>query len=815
MRTTSPLLARWACLLAVLLSFGCNRAHFARAGDQAWRDDRPAEALASWRESLRREGKILSPRERMDVKDSIARAVERLAQPAMRAATAATARGDGERALDILLPLFAGKGLFDNLDAEHLNQARRRLMQPIREALTVAAGIDVAALESGAAIEEAGAKIKSLAKRLEIVRSSDRRELEQMLDDLATPALNRGWTLVQRLLERGRTVEGCAFADRVASVRPNDQTQQARRKAAYSQALQAQRALLAKVPASMPGLRWAAGELVRRFGGSGEGQIVDELRRVQYQVGNQAVCTDLGSALGSALRRGSSGVLVTVDVEVPSCSARERSWQTRERVNWTEVRERDVPYVERYTEYVSRQQCKYVQVYANTTCSSYYAGNGVTKQTCRDNYSTMQRCSTVSEPVTRERRGVRRERYQVQRTTMRVNSHYAAAFSASGRVTLRWPGGETSLPISFSDSSQDYGYSDEAGSRRANVTSISSMKSSLVAGVARQVHGHDAQALRPKAIGLRNEADAAYAQQAKELGLDRALQAHLLGISLRSQDVALVGAWLELPPSVAASPGSWGSASSQVAIRGEEGGTAQAAAARTNADSGKRSGGLGALFGGQIDDDATTPVERLVDPRLPRPDRALVRTYEELRGTAFDDEREFQRSQFTLRSSVGSSPLDAGRLGLGLGAQLTLEGAVRLDVGGDLERADLGTRSFWFGLAIGTFRDEQGGQFGVHARYGRYDLAARAGSPLPSVSTARSMSALDFGLSGRIGEHIGLLYDINLNALAWLGDDKLAHYHKQSLGLFVRVWRVQVEGSAQYWLGGGGFRWNAAVAFAF
>lgn len=812
MRTSTPL---GMLLLMAVLALGCNRAHFAIAGDRAWRDDRPAEALASWRESLRREGKILSPRERMDVRDSIAKAVDRLSQPALRAATAATARGDGERALDILLPLYAGQGLYGHLDHEHLSQARLRLLQPIREGMTVAAGIDVAALESGAAIEEAGAKIKALAKRLEIVRGGERRELEEMLDDLATPALNRGWTLVQRLMERNRTVEACAFADRVAAVRPQDSTQQARRKAAYSQALQLQRAVLAKVPSSMPGLRWAAGELVRRFGGSGEDRIVDELRRVQYRAGSQSVCSDLGGAIGSAVQRGSGGVEVTVDINVPSCNGRERSWQTRQRVSWTEMREREVPYVERYTEYVSRQECKYVQVYANTTCSSSYAGNGVTKRTCRDNYSTMQRCSTVSEPVTRERRGVRRERYGVQRSTMRVNTHYETGFSASGRVTLRWAGGEASVPISFSESSQDYGYSDEAGSRRANVTSVSSMKSSLVAGIARQVHGHDSQALRPKAIGLRGEADTAYSSQNKELGLDRAILAYLLGISLRSQDVAVVGSWLELPPSLASAPGSWGSASSQVAIRGEEGGAAQAPAARTKADAARRSGGLGALFGGKIDDDANTPVERLVNPRLPRPDKALVRTYDELRGTSFDDERDFERSQFTLRTGIASAPLDAGRLGLSLSAQLTLQAAVRLDVGGDVERADRGTRAFWFGLAAGSFYADQGGQFGVHARYGRYDLAARTGAALPSVSMARSMSAFDIGTAGRIGKFFGLLYEFNLNALAWLGDEKLAHYHKQALGLFVRVWRVQLDGSAQYWLGGGGFRWNAGVSFSF
>ena len=91
MRPSAQLLLL-TCILAVL---GCNRAHFARAGDQAWRDDRPAEALASWRESLRRERSILSSRERMDVQDSIAKAVDKLALPALRAASAATARGDG------------------------------------------------------------------------------------------------------------------------------------------------------------------------------------------------------------------------------------------------------------------------------------------------------------------------------------------------------------------------------------------------------------------------------------------------------------------------------------------------------------------------------------------------------------------------------------------------------------------------------------------------------------------------------------------------------------------------------------------------
>ena len=479
------------------------------------------------------------------------------------------------------------------------------------------------------------------------------------------------------------------------------------------------------------------------------------------------------------------------------------------------MRERDVPYVERYTEYVSRKECKMVSVYANTTCSSYYAGNGVTKQRCHDNRSMMQRCSTVSVPVTRERLGVRRERYQVQRSTMRVNNHSATAFQASGRLTLRWPGGEASVPVSFSDSSQDYGYRDEAGSRNASVTSVSSMKSSLISAVARAVHGHDAQALRPKALGLRAEADAAYAQSNKELGLDRALQAHLLGIGLRGPDVALLGSWLELPPSVAASPSSMGSPSSRVAIRGEEGGAEQAAAARTKADASKRSGGLGALFSGKIDDDASNPAEQLVNPRLPRPDKALLGTYADLRGTAFDDDREVDRSRLELRSSIGSAPLDDSRLALSLSALLTIDTAVQIHLGGDLERANLGTRAFWLGVSAGVFRGDEGGQFGVHGRYARYDLAARAGATLPTDRRSRSLSAFDIGVNGMVGKHVGLIYDFNLNVLDWLGDDALSHFHKQSLGLFARIGRVQIDGSAQYWAGGGGLRWNAGLSFAF
>lgn len=786
------ILAAWLVAAAALSLGACSRAHYAVAGDRAWRDGDAAGALAHWRAALRHERSLIDEAERRTIEERVGEAVEQLLRPALAAAQAATARGDGARALEILLPLYARKGLLRYLAEPELPAARQRLLDPIRAALTVEAGIDVKALEeNSSAIVEAGERIKALSQRLKVVAERDRAPLEAMLDDLATPALERGWQIVDRLLREGRLVEAISFAHRILSVRPQDSGQRARHQASLSRARQAQQRLLDAIPRDRPGLRWAAGELVRRFGGAGEPGVEAELRKVSYRVAGGQICPDLGNSLASALQRGSGGVAVELEVMVGSCQASDRRWETRERIAWNEERTREVPYVERYTEYVSRQKCEYVQVYANTTCHTDYYTK---RQVCRDNSSTMQRCRTVSEPVTRERRGTRIERYTVRRTGIRTNYHQATGFVAQGSVTLRWPGGGSSVPFSYRDSSQDYAFRDEAGQRSASVRSVDAMKRQAIDQLRGRVHGHDGQALQPKAAGLRAAAGDA------DLALDRALQAFLLGTALRPAEVAHLSRWLNLPAQVAAAPRSYANGGDQVAIRGE----------RPAAQSGgkrKADGGMASLFGGGMDEDNHTPVQRLIDPSLPEPDRGLARMYQELSQTAFSARDRRAHTVMELRLGGAQAPLDASKIGLSLQASLAVAHALRLELGGDIERAGLGTRGVSAGVALGLFDPAAGGQVGWHLRYSRQDVTGAA------AGAARGHSALDVGLRGRFGSVVGLAYEFNFNIARLAGDDSLAHWHRQTAALFLSIGRVALEGGGSYWVSGGGWRWHAAVVF--
>ncbi|MCB9738929.1 MAG: hypothetical protein H6747_06650 [Deltaproteobacteria bacterium] len=803
LRHVAALTGTLLTLVLALGSAGCSRAFFSHSGDAAHERGETAQALVDWLQARRRERHLMNARERRALDEKITAAIDRLSVAAIQGAERAMRSGDGDRALDILLPLYAGKGLWRHYPSDGIEAARARVVGEIREALSVAAGIDLQALtgDSGA-IDEAGARIRALGQRLQIVPRRYRGPLSEALSDLAGPTLERGWDLVRSLLGEERTLEAYTLAERLAGVLPDDRSQAARRDSARSHARQIHERRAAKVCGTAPGLCWAELELARRFGGRGGDAVRAQLRRVHYDVGSVTACSELQSGLRSALKQGSGGVGVTLTVQFGPCQQRADRWQTRKRVSWIEERIREVPYVETYTTYESQRKCEYYQRYANQTCTTSYVGNGYSRRTCRNNYTTAQRCRNVSVPVKRTRRGIRRVVDRIRHTITRVIDHERHAFAVSGTIAARWPGGETTLPFRYANQSEDSGYDDKAGRDPLSVTRVPQMRSAAIAAAAKLAHGLDQRALQPLAQSLRGKADEAAGRGDAVGAVDLALQAYLVGAGLHGSDAGRIAQVLKLPAEVAGGPGTWGRhrAVRLVAKNGASKAPARKARRATPAYDPLAAlvGGEGSRAGG---DASNIDPKRLVDPELPEPDRATRRRYEALSETAFVQERERDESYLELRLHGGPTVTRPSLLGLRLGADAVVFGVARFEAGGEIDPLNLGIGGLHFGAMIGTWKTEEGALTGFGLRYERQDTATT------------SHSALNVRVAGRGGGRFGFWWDFNLNLARWFGDDALAHYHPLGAGLFLDFVIGRIEAGGYWYAGGGGVRWTAALVF--
>ena len=788
--------------VAATLACACNTAHYGDAGHAAWQRGDAKLALANLRAARKTERHLLSAAQRRRLDAELAEVSHHLARPALRAAAVAIEAGDGGRALDILLPLYGGRGLYSSLTNPALRSAREKMLPLVGQAIAAASGVDLRALSSGeGAVAAVSERVSSVRERIERnVDRGARRPLLDLLGDVARPVLAKGWQLVDAHLLAARTEAAVALAFRLAAVFPDDRELQSNRQRTLRRASSHHQAR-ARANAAYPGIQWAHLALSGRYGGPSHeaAALQSRLRAATFRVESYAGCAELAGLVRSSLSHGVGGVPITVDVQLGRCRTVDRTWQTRKRVSWTEQRTRQVRVQERYTAYETERKCKYVQVYANTTCTTSYVGNGYSRRTCRPNYSSMQRCHNESRPVTRTRWVMRTQRYTVRLSLIRVTSWYETALQVSGRAVVRWPGGGVTLPYSFAAGLKDHGFRDQAGSRQARRLPMGTMRTAAAQRLARAVHATHGAALRPKAAQLRRRALLA-AEAGDDLhAVDFALQAWLLGGALQRADGQRFAATLQIPLALAAQPSSW-SRSSQQRLTSR-------ATGRTTGRPKPMSLHMDQAF--RMGDGP--PASELVSPRLPEPDRAIRHLYRELAPTAWAAGRRAERVG-SVRVDAGPSPLAADRLHVSLRSGLRLTDQLRLSGGVDLAPLGLGTRGWEVGLDFGALARRRGAfSSGVGVRYGSH---ATVDAPGMTGSTLRS-SNLDVSYFFRAGGVVGFWARFALNLASWLGDDALQHYHPQSAGLDLHVGPLELRAGGTWHAGGGGLRWRAGVGVHF
>ena len=548
----------------------CSTTHLATAGDEAWRRGDAARALSNWRQARRYEGHLMSRQGRGQLERNIADAVGQLALPALQAASEAVDDGKGKRGLRILLPLYAGRGLYKNLHRAHLATARGQLKPLIGEAIAAAAGVNLKMLAQGqGAVNSASERVKGVRRLIEReVGSRLSGPLVHMLENVARPALRKGWQLVAEHLKAARTAQAIGRAQTLALVFPKDRALQRKRAAARSRAAAHHRKRAATYR-GRPGLAWAHHALAARYGGGRRAAdtIRNRLRAVSFRVTAYSGCGEMGGVIRGALQRGNSGIPITAQVRVTGCRSRNRSWTTKKRVSWLEWRTRQIKVREWYTAYENKRKCRYVQVYANTTCTTRYVGNGMSRRTCRPNYSSMQRCTNVSVPVRRQRTVTKTQRYQVRLSLLRTISWYETALQVAGQAVISWPGGSRTVPFSYRNGARDHGFSDRAGRRNARRVPAQSMRSQAAGQLASRVHGLHNAALQPKAAELARKAQAAATAGDKVAAADLGLQAWLVGGRLVGTGGRQLAELLVIPIGVASKPGGWMNQKGRIAYR--------------------------------------------------------------------------------------------------------------------------------------------------------------------------------------------------------------------------------------------------------
>lgn len=786
----------WPALVVTLAS-ACNTTHYVDAGEAAWSRGERKLALANWRAARRAESRLLDRRARRRLNRRVNEAVTELAQPALKAAAEAVEAGNGGRALDIVLPLYGGRGLYRNLAPRDLRDAREALLPLAGPAISLASGIDVRALARGeGAVDAASQRVAAVRRRIErFVPRGARRALLDLLGNVARPAIARGWRLVDQHMLAGRTEEAVSLGDRLASVFPDDRELRARAARTRRRAAAHHRSR-AQASRRFPGILWGHLALAARYDGSARAAdaLRAKLRATQFRVTQVAGCNELAAGVRRAIQRGSGGVPVTVDVQLRGCRALDKHWTRKKRVSWLEWRTRQVRVRERYTAYVSRRKCRYVQRYANTTCTTSRAGNGWVRRTCRPNYSTMQQCRNVSEPVTRTRWVTKTQRYQVRLTLVRTIHHYATGFAVAGKALVRWPGGGRTVTLSYRNQVQDHGYNDRAGRRNPRRVSVSSMHAAAIAQLQGRVHGLANAALAPKAHQLRQRASLAAESGQDLLATDLALQAWILGASLRPADRRRFAALFRVPASLASRPGGWQRRARRAVVK--------------RASRPKRRA-MPLSLDQAFASDGGASAEELVNPHLPEPNRHARGLYRELRGTAWRGAGGGERAG-EVGLEVSQSALMASRLGLTLRTGVRVGPAMRLYGGVEVSRAGFGTRGWQVGVDLGQLA-ERGAQVGVGLRYAQHDTV-----PTPTLGGGvRRSSNLDLSYLLRAGGTVGFWMRLSLNLARWVGDDALVHYHPQAAGLDLRLGPVTLRAGAVYHAGGGGLRFSGGLSVYF
>ncbi|MCO4763515.1 MAG: hypothetical protein KC502_18505 [Myxococcales bacterium] len=718
--------------------------------------------------------------------------VHELAKPALRAAALAVDSADGGRALDLVLVLYGGKGLYRHLTPAQLRSARRKLLPLAGQAISVASGVDLKALARGeGGVTAVSERVSSVRQRIERhVPVHGRRPLLDLLGNVARPMLKRGWQLVDQHLKAARTEAAVLLGQRLAAVFPKERALRQQYRRTLHRAAEHHRGR-ARAMRAYPGITWGHLALAARYGGSTSApvQLRQRLREVRFRMGGYQGCQALQQRVRSAIERGTRGVTVTSGVQLGRCQTVDRAWKTKKRVSWTEWRTRRVRVRESYTAYVNERKCRYVRVYANTTCTSRYVGNGYSRRTCRANYNNMQRCRNVSRPVTRQRWVMRTQRYQVRLSLIRTIYWYETQLRVSGRAQVRWPGGSRVVSLSYSAGLRDHGFRDRAGSRTVKRISVAAMANQAAARFGGQVHALHSQALRPQAAAFRQQATAAAAAGQELRATDFALRSWLLGGRGARGDVRRFAKVLRIPLSVASQPHRWTSRPQPRRRR--------VAKARRNL----LSLSMDQAFGGV---GQQAPSE-LVNPALPPTSRSVRRLYRELRTTAWAPDRP-RHMPAVVGLSLSNSPLRASRLRLVSLARLQVSDAVRLYGGVELAQLGWGTYGWQIGADVGAGRH---GWSGLGLRYATHQVTASG-----ATGTIRS-SNLDVSYFFRVGRRIGFWGRLSLNVAAWLGDEALAHFHPQSLGLDVRFGPVALRGGVTWYGGGGGVRWLASTELRF
>ena len=629
-------------LMAAAASTACNTPHYLERADEAYARGDYGEALQNYRKAQRYEGPIyeagfddedlvvdgMTPGARVMQRQT--ESISRMAEPALEQAAALIEAGQLERAIDLLIPVHQGRVLDGNLTSgarERLSERARPLLegafgrfleqhgQASPEALVTALNALRALIETSSAGEQAdyetmiaaggAASIEGAWEQMR-ARVGQQPTLGSLNQTIALAAALPGgpydsqinaarlvvapgyWKPALDLLAQGQEIAAVEHARRHAFIWPEAMGQkelsqiESRAAAPHLQKGQA-------LQASYPGLAAAHFKLAERLGASVGGSRYEALARrwntTNFQLENISGCSEAHSDARGPVTGAEGSAAIKIRIQM-RCSSHDRTRDQHQTVTWQEQRVRYVQRSERYTAYESKRVCKMVEVYVNTSCSTRYEGNGVTKRTCTPNTNMMERCNNEIVPVERTRTWTEEIPYTVSHRVDRVIHHVSRGFDFSGTLQASWPEGSYSTSIRGSKSDSDSHYSDKAGSDPLSLSSLSSMRSDVVKPQVRSA----LEKVRSKVFATRRadverKLQSAHITGDPQQAADLAMRAAILDRGLQARDRAALASLLEIPQGkVASYVAPAGSLPSLPAVAGASEGQALAPASITVVD---------------------------------------------------------------------------------------------------------------------------------------------------------------------------------------------------------------------------------------